>query len=129
MSPKDVLATQLLADWKAANNLKLAFQLVPAFSGNSEDHSHVQLDYSREMTKRFNNHILQLTCSRPALSRLHIMAFSQLAGSGADCGPSNPMAGLMKQFHQDRSLQQVRLWGRNQIGHDCDFVRTNYICL
>lgn len=38
---------------------------------------------------------------------LHIMAFSSLAGNGADCGPSNPMAGLMKQFHQDRSLQQV----------------------
>jgi hypothetical protein len=28
-------------------------------------------------------------------------------GSAADCGPANPMAGLMKQFGQDRSLQQV----------------------
>ncbi|KAI8584207.1 hypothetical protein K450DRAFT_218657 [Umbelopsis ramanniana AG] len=36
------------------------------------------------------------------------MAFSPLAGNGAECGPSNPMAGLMKQFHQDRSLQQDR---------------------
>lgn len=27
--------------------------------------------------------------------------------AGADCGPVNPMAGLMKQFGQDRSLQQV----------------------
>ena len=26
----------------------------------------------------------------------------------ADCGPVNPMAGLMKQFGQDRSLQQVK---------------------
>jgi hypothetical protein len=40
---------------KQANNLKLAFQLVPAFSGNSDGHSHIQLDYSREMTKRYNN--------------------------------------------------------------------------
>lgn len=29
-------------------------------------------------------------------------------GSAADCGPVNPMAGLMKQFGQDRSLQQVK---------------------
>ncbi|KAI8063841.1 hypothetical protein BC940DRAFT_306524 [Gongronella butleri] len=34
------------------------------------------------------------------------MSFS--ASGAADCGPSNPMAGLMKQFHQDRSLQQDR---------------------
>ncbi|KAI9316480.1 hypothetical protein BX666DRAFT_2019503 [Dichotomocladium elegans] len=26
--------------------------------------------------------------------------------SGAECGPTNPMAGLIKQFYQDRSLQQ-----------------------
>ncbi|KAI7879955.1 TPR-like protein [Lichtheimia hyalospora FSU 10163] len=35
------------------------------------------------------------------------MSLPQLAG-GADCGPANPMANLMKQFHQDRSLQQDR---------------------
>lgn len=32
---------------------------------------------------------------------------SFLGGGSADCGPVNPMAGLMKQFGQDRSLQQV----------------------
>ncbi|KAF7725981.1 hypothetical protein EC973_009127 [Apophysomyces ossiformis] len=36
------------------------------------------------------------------------MAFSQMAGGSADCGPVNPMAALMKQFHEDRSLQQDR---------------------
>lgn len=30
-------------------------------------------------------------------------------GGSADCGPVNPMTGLMKQFGQDRSLQQVKL--------------------
>ncbi|OBZ86413.1 Peroxisomal targeting signal 1 receptor [Choanephora cucurbitarum] len=35
--------------------------------------------------------------------------------SGADCGPVNPMAGLMKQFGQDRSLQQDR-FGLEQRG-------------
>lgn len=35
---------------------------------------------------------------------------SFLGGANADCGPSNPMAGLMKQFGQDRSLQQVRIF-------------------
>lgn len=34
---------------------------------------------------------------------------SFLGGGSADCGPVNPMAGLMKQFGQDRSLQQVLL--------------------
>jgi hypothetical protein len=33
---------------------------------------------------------------------------SFLGGGSADCGPVNPMAGLMKQFGQDRSLQQVK---------------------
>lgn len=37
------------------------------------------------------------------------MSFAQFA-NGAECGPANPMAGLMKQFHQDRSLQQVRCY-------------------
>ncbi|KAI8143766.1 hypothetical protein BJV82DRAFT_609363 [Fennellomyces sp. T-0311] len=39
------------------------------------------------------------------------MSFPQLAGGagGADCGPVNPMANLMKQFGQDRSLQQDRM--------------------
>ncbi|KAI9489477.1 hypothetical protein BDB00DRAFT_843113 [Zychaea mexicana] len=39
------------------------------------------------------------------------MSFPQLAGGagGADCGPVNPMANLMKQFQQDRSLQQDRM--------------------
>ncbi|KAI7868557.1 hypothetical protein BDF14DRAFT_530356 [Spinellus fusiger] len=41
------------------------------------------------------------------------MAFSSMAG-GADCGPSNPMSGLMKQFQQDRSLQQDRLSNNSQ---------------
>ncbi|KAJ1918524.1 hypothetical protein H4219_002538 [Mycoemilia scoparia] len=35
--------------------------------------------------------------------------FSELVGAGgADCGPGNPMAGLMKQFDHDRSLEQDR---------------------
>ncbi|KAI9262031.1 hypothetical protein BY458DRAFT_439385 [Sporodiniella umbellata] len=33
---------------------------------------------------------------------------SFMAGGSADCGPANPMSGLMKQFQQDRSLQQDR---------------------
>lgn len=33
---------------------------------------------------------------------------SFLGSGNADCGPVNPMSGLMKQFGQDRSLQQVR---------------------
>ncbi|CEI94101.1 hypothetical protein RMCBS344292_08322 [Rhizopus microsporus] len=33
---------------------------------------------------------------------------SFLAGGSADCGPVNPMSGLLKQFQQDRSLQQDR---------------------
>jgi len=36
------------------------------------------------------------------------MALRDLAGSGADCGPVNPLAGLAKQFDVDRSLQRVR---------------------
>lgn len=31
-----------------------------------------------------------------------------MGGGNADCGPVNPMSGLMKQFGQDRSLQQVK---------------------
>jgi peroxin-5 len=37
------------------------------------------------------------------------MSFLAGGSGGADCGPVNPMAGLMKQFQQDRSLQQVWL--------------------
>ncbi|OZJ06289.1 hypothetical protein BZG36_00805 [Bifiguratus adelaidae] len=36
------------------------------------------------------------------------MSMSQLV-DGADCGPVNPLNGLMKQFSQDRSLQQDRI--------------------
>ncbi|KAI8984687.1 hypothetical protein BDF20DRAFT_834174 [Mycotypha africana] len=36
-------------------------------------------------------------------------------GGGADCGPANPMASLMKQFGQDRSIQQDR-FGPEQRG-------------
>lgn len=56
---------------------------------------------------------LALLPSLPALAKpypepLLTMSFPQLAGGGgADCGPANPMANLMKQFHQDRSLQQA----------------------
>ncbi|ORZ20794.1 hypothetical protein BCR42DRAFT_409496, partial [Absidia repens] len=39
------------------------------------------------------------------------MAFPMAGSSGADCGPVNPMAGLLKQFQQDRSLQQERFVG------------------
>ncbi|ORZ25688.1 hypothetical protein BCR42DRAFT_12631 [Absidia repens] len=39
------------------------------------------------------------------------MSFPMAGGSGAECGPVNPMAGLMKQFQQDRSLQQERFVG------------------
>ncbi|KAJ2705721.1 hypothetical protein FB645_002211 [Coemansia sp. IMI 203386] len=34
--------------------------------------------------------------------------FSDLVGSGADCGPGNGMSGLMKQFNKDHSLEQDR---------------------
>ncbi|CAO3629127.1 unnamed protein product [Mucor hiemalis] len=40
---------------------------------------------------------------------------SFLGGGSADCGPVNPMAGLMKQFGQDKSLQQDR-FGLDQRG-------------
>ncbi|KAG2206128.1 hypothetical protein INT47_003777 [Mucor saturninus] len=40
---------------------------------------------------------------------------SFLGGANAECGPSNPMTGLMKQFGQDRSLQQDR-FGPDQRG-------------
>ena len=39
---------------------------------------------------------------------LAAMSLSMLVG-GADCGPSNPLQGLSKQFDRDRGLQQVRL--------------------
>lgn len=29
--------------------------------------------------------------------------------NGADCGPVNPLQGLVKRFDQDRGIQQVRL--------------------
>ncbi|KAF8200672.1 hypothetical protein BJ912DRAFT_1122391 [Pholiota molesta] len=34
------------------------------------------------------------------------MALPMLVGSGAECGPSNPLQGLSKRFDQDRGLQQ-----------------------
>ncbi|EPB85202.1 hypothetical protein HMPREF1544_08029 [Mucor circinelloides 1006PhL] len=40
---------------------------------------------------------------------------SFMGEGSADCGPVNPMAGLMKQFGQDRSLQQDR-FGPDQRG-------------
>ncbi|GAA5796647.1 hypothetical protein EDC94DRAFT_621913 [Helicostylum pulchrum] len=40
---------------------------------------------------------------------------SFMGGGNADCGPVNPMSGLMKQFGQDRSLQQDR-FGLDQRG-------------
>lgn len=35
------------------------------------------------------------------------MAFSKLTGVGSDCGPDNGLSNLVKQFGQDRSLQQA----------------------
>jgi hypothetical protein len=35
------------------------------------------------------------------------MSIPQWFAEDASCGPTNPMNGLMKQFTQDRSLQQV----------------------
>jgi hypothetical protein len=35
------------------------------------------------------------------------MSFSKLTGVGSDCGPDNGLNNLVKQFGQDRSLQQV----------------------
>lgn len=35
------------------------------------------------------------------------MALPMLVG-GSDCGPSNPLQGLSKQFDQDRGIQQVQ---------------------
>ncbi|KAI9321663.1 hypothetical protein BX666DRAFT_1010198 [Dichotomocladium elegans] len=40
-------------------------------------------------------------------STTNSMSLPQLA-STTDCGPGNPMANLVKQFHLDRSLQQDR---------------------
>ena len=34
-------------------------------------------------------------------------ALSALVGGGADCGPSNPLAQMSKQFGNDRGAQQV----------------------
>lgn len=42
----------------------------------------------------------------------NIMSF--MGEGSADCGPVNPMAGLMKQFGQDRSLQQVYMQAENR---------------
>ncbi|KAF9176805.1 hypothetical protein BGZ51_009475 [Haplosporangium sp. Z 767] len=36
------------------------------------------------------------------------MSFPNLVSGGAECGPSNPMNGLVKSFSRDRSLQQDR---------------------
>ncbi|KAJ1884305.1 hypothetical protein LPJ71_009762, partial [Coemansia sp. S17] len=33
--------------------------------------------------------------------------FSDLVGSGAECGPGNGVNGLMKQFNKDHSLEQA----------------------
>lgn len=35
------------------------------------------------------------------------MSFPSLVSGGAECGPSNAMTGLVKNFSRDRSLQQV----------------------
>lgn len=37
------------------------------------------------------------------------MVFSTLAGMSHECGPSNGLNNLMKQFGKDRSSQQVKL--------------------
>ncbi|KAI8364795.1 uncharacterized protein BYT42DRAFT_590459 [Radiomyces spectabilis] len=41
------------------------------------------------------------------------MSFLNQAGA-AECGPVNPMSGLLKQFQRDRSLQQDRFMGAQQ---------------
>lgn len=37
------------------------------------------------------------------------MALPMLMNGGAECGPSNPLQGLSKQFDQDRSAAQVSI--------------------
>lgn len=53
--------------------------------------------------------VTSLLLSNPIIpSTLHIMSFPNMAGGAADCSSGqNPMAQMMKQFGQDRSLQQV----------------------
>lgn len=75
-----------------------------------------QIQKLKKVEKRFDPfHFSSLflslspTCCLRLSLLSHTMSFAQFA-NGAECGPTNPMAGLMKQFHQDRSLQQVRCW-------------------
>lgn len=45
---------------------------------------------------------------RPEVGTYHLlMALPMLVG-GAECGPSTPLQGLSKAFHQDRGIQQVK---------------------
>ncbi|KAG0275464.1 hypothetical protein BGZ97_010291, partial [Linnemannia gamsii] len=54
------------------------------------------------------------------------MSFPSLVSGGAECGPSNAMNGLVKNFSRDRSLQQDRFASspRNAGGSSSGF-RTN----
>lgn len=38
------------------------------------------------------------------------MSFNNMMGGDDSCGPVNPMAQMMKQFGQDRSLQRVSIY-------------------
>ncbi|KAF9915224.1 hypothetical protein BX616_006630 [Lobosporangium transversale] len=42
------------------------------------------------------------------------MSFPSLVSGGAECGPANPMNGLVKNFSQDRTLQQERFASGSQ---------------
>ncbi|KAF9272895.1 hypothetical protein BGZ68_001995 [Mortierella alpina] len=52
------------------------------------------------------------------------MSFPGLVSGGAECGPSNPMNGLVKSFSRDRTLQQDRFAASRSAGSSSSGFRT-----
>ncbi|CAO3563844.1 unnamed protein product [Mortierella alpina] len=52
------------------------------------------------------------------------MSFPGLVSGGAECGPSNPMNGLVKSFSRDRTLQQDRFASSRNAGSSSSGFRT-----
>ncbi|KAG0090755.1 hypothetical protein BGZ93_009147 [Podila epicladia] len=52
------------------------------------------------------------------------MSFPSLVSGGAECGPSNPMNGLVKSFSRDRSLHQDRIGPSRNAGGSSSGFRT-----
>ncbi|KAG0211691.1 hypothetical protein BGX28_007585 [Mortierella sp. GBA30] len=52
------------------------------------------------------------------------MSFPTLVSGGAECGPSNPMNGLVKSFSRDRTLQQDRFASGRSAGGSSSGFRT-----